>query len=369
MRRRTFLKNATSAGAGGVAAGIAAPALAQGRLEWRLVTTWPKNLPGLGTAPELLAQMIGKASDGRLTVRVFGSGELVPPFEALDAVATGTVEMGHGSPFYWKGRIPAVQFLTTFPFGLLADEQNAWYQHGGGLNLAGDIYRQMGCKFFPCGNTGPQMGGWFNREINAIGDFKGLKMRIPGLGGAVVSAAGGEVVTLPGAEIPSALESGALDAAEWVGPYNDLAFGLYKSARYYYYPGWHEPGSTLDCFINAAVWEKLPSDLQAIVEHACGAVNQMVLSEFNARNGSSLRILLDDHKVQLRRFPDTVLQELGKLSGEVLTDLGSKDPLSRSVLDSLLKFRAEQASWSALAEQSFLEARSLPYTFARPTGN
>lgn len=368
MQRRTFLKNAASAGTGGLAAGLAAPAIAEGRLEWRLVTTWPKNLPGLGTAPELLAQLVGQASEGRLTMRVYGSGELVPPFEALDAVASGAVEAGHGTPFYWKGRLPAVQFLTTFPFGLLADEQNAWFQHGGGQQLADEIYRQLGCKFFPCGNTGPQMGGWFNREISSIGDFKDLKMRIPGLGGEVVGAAGGEVVTLPGAAIPGALESGALDAAEWVGPYSDLAFGLYRSARYYYYPGWHEPGSTLDCFINLAAWEKLSPDLKAIVEQACCAVNQMVLSEFTARNGSALRILLDDHKVQLQRFPDAVLQELGKLSGEVLADLSSKDALSRSVMNSLLKFRAEQMAWTALGEQPFLQARSLPYPFVEPMG-
>ncbi|MFO1145154.1 MAG: TRAP transporter substrate-binding protein [Rhodospirillales bacterium] len=367
MQRRTFLKSAATAGAAGsIAAGLAAPAIAQGRLEWRMVTAWPKNSPGLGTGAELLAQLITRASEGRLTIRVFGGGELVPPFEALDAVASGTVEMGHGSPFYWKGRTPAIQLLTTFPFGLLAHEQNAWYQYGDGQKLADEIYRQIGCKFFPAGNTGPQMGGWFNREIVSLDDFKGLKMRIPGLGGDVVSAAGGDVVNLPGAEIPSALQSGEIDAAEWIGPYNDLLFGLYKNARYYYYPGWHEPGSSLDCFINAAAWDRLSPELKAIVEQATTAVNQLVLSEFNARNGSSLQLLLQDHGVELRRFPDPVLQALGKLTGDVLSDLAGRDPQSRTLLNSLLKFRTEQISWTGLGSLSFTEARGLPYPFVQP---
>lgn len=367
MQRRTFLKSAAAASAGSAVTGFAAPAIAQGRLEWRMVTAWPKNFPGLGTGAELLAQFIARASEGRLTIRVFGGGELVPPFEALDAVASGTVEMGHGSPFYWKRRMPAVQFLTTFPFGLLADEQNAWYQYGDGQKLADDIYRQMGCKFFPSGNTGPQMGGWFNREIASLDDFKGLRMRIPGLGGEVVSAAGGSVVNLPGAEIPTALQSGDIDAVEWVGPYNDLLFDLYKNAKYYYYPGWHEPGSTLDCFINAAAWDKLSPELKAIVEQANAAINQLVLSEFNARNGSSLQLLLKDHGVQLKRFPDAVLEGLGKLTGDVLSDLANRDPLSRTLLNSLLKFRAEQMPWTGLGALSFTQARGLPYPFTQPT--
>jgi len=368
MQRRAFIKNAAAAGAAGVAAStIGAPAIAEGRLEWRMVTTWPKSFPGLGTGAELLAQFITRASDGRLSVKVYGGGELVPPFEALDAVASGTVEMGHGSPYYWKGKIPAVQFLTTFPFGLLADEQNAWYQFGDGQKLADEIYKQIGCKFFPSGNSGTQMGGWFNKEINNLEDFRGLKMRIPGLGGEVVKAAGGNVVNLPGSEIPTALQSGAIDAVEWVGPYNDLAFGLYKNAKYYYWPGWHEPGSTLDNFINLAAWEKLPADLKAIVEQANAAVNQIVLSEFNARNGSSLQILLKEHNVQLKRFPDSVLTGLGKLSGEVLNDLAGKDPLSRKLMNSLLKFRAEQMPWTAIGESGFAQARALPYPFAEPS--
>ncbi|MBK8175693.1 MAG: TRAP transporter substrate-binding protein [Rhodospirillales bacterium] len=366
MHRRHFLKGTAVAGAAGAATTtFAAPAISQGRIEWRMVTTWPKNFPGLGTGAELLAQLITKASEGRLSVRVFGGGELVPPFEAMDAVASGSVEMGHGSPYYWKGKIAAVQFLTTFPFGLLAAEQNAWFRYGDGQAIADELYRQMGCKFFPSGNTGTQMGGWFNKEINSLEDYKGLKMRIPGLGGEVVKAAGGNVVNLPGAEIPPALQSGAVDAVEWVGPYNDLAFGLYKSAKYYYYPGWHEPGSTLDNFINLAAWEKLPADLQAIVEAANAAVNGWVLSEFVARNNTALQTLIHDHGVALRKFPDPVLEGLGKLSGEVLADLAGKDEASRKVMDSLLRFRANAMAWTNLSESAFSQARALPYPFAK----
>lgn len=366
MDRRGFIRAAAVTGMAGAAVSpLAAPAIAKDRMEWRMVTTWPKNYPGLGTGAELLAQLIERGTDGRLTVKVFGAGEIVPAFEALDAVSAGVVEMGHGASYYWKGKIAALQFLTTFPFGLTAQEQNAWFQYGGGQEIADEMYRQLGCKFFPSGNTGAQMGGWFNREINSLEDYKGLKMRIPGLGGEVVKAAGGNVVNLPGAEIPPALQSGAIDAAEWVGPYNDLAFGLYKSAKYYYYPGWHEPGSTLDNFINLKAWDALPADIKAVVETANAAVNQIVLSEFVARNNSSLRTLTGQHGVVLKAFPDPVLEGLGSLSGEVLDGLAASDPLSRKVMDSLLSFRIDAMGWTKLSEQAFTAARSLPYTFAQ----
>jgi TRAP-type mannitol/chloroaromatic compound transport system substrate-binding protein len=331
------------------------------------VTTWPKNFPGLGTGANLLADIIGKASQGRLTVRVFGAGEIVPAFESMDAVGSGTVEMGHGAPYYWKGKVEASQYFASMPFGMSAQEQNAWFQYGNGQKLADKAYRQMGCKFFMSGNTGVQMGGWFNKEMRSLADYRGLKMRIPGLGGEVVKAAGGNVVNLPGGEIMPALASGAIDATEWVGPYNDLAFGFYKSAKFYYYPGWHEPATLLDNFININAWEKLPADLKAVVEAANVAVNQMVLSEFVARNNASLTTLINQHKVQLRKFPDEVLDGLGKLAGEVMSDLASKDALSREVMDDYLKFRREAMVWSRLSEQSFLAARALPFKFAEPS--
>ena len=225
----------------------------------------------------------------------------------------------------------------------------------------------MGAKFFPSGNTGVQMGGWFNKKIINISDYKGLKMRIPGLGGEVVKAAGGNVVNLPGGEIPPALQSGALDATEWVGPYNDLAFGLYKSAKYYYFPGWHEPATVLDNFINIKAWEKLPGDLKSVVTAANAAVNQIVLSEFMARNNAALQTLVGKHNVNLVKFPNAVLNGLGKLAGEVMSDLASKDALSREVMDDYLKFRKGALSWSSRAEGTYLPARSLPFKYASPS--
>jgi len=337
---------------------VEAPMINKGLLEWRLVTTWPKNFPGLGTGANLLGDLITKGSNGRLTVKVFGAKEVVPAFEAMDAVGNGTVEMGHGAPYYWKGKVAAAQFLASVPFGMTAQEVNAWYQWGNGQKLGDRIYKEMGAKFFPSGNTGVQAGGWFNKEMNSLSDYQGLKMRIPGLGGEVVKAAGGNVINLPGGEIPPALQSGALDATEWVGPYNDLAFGLYKSAKYYYFPGWHEPATVLDNFINIEAWEKLPGDLKALVEAANTAVNQMVLSEFVARNNGALDTLVNKHNVQLKNFPDEVLQGLGKLANQVMNDLASKDPLSREVMDDYLAFRKTASAWSTRAEGAYLPARA-----------
>lgn len=369
MQRRNVVK---TLGIGGLAAGAAAstfpkPAISQNRQQWRMVTTWPANFPGLGTGANLLADLIGRMSDGRLTIQVFGAGEIVPAFESMDAVASGTVEMGHGAPYYWQGKIPATAFIAVIPFGLTAQEQNAWFYHGGGQALADKVYAEMGTKFFPSGNTGTQMPGWFNKEINSLSDFEGLRYRLPGLAGKVAAAAGATVVNLPGGELPQALASGAIDAVEWVGPYNDLAFGLYRSARYYYYPGWHEPATVLDNFINLDAWNSLDSELQAIVEAANMAVNVSVLSEFVARNNDSLETLVNEHNVQVRRLSDEVLIGLGNLAGEVMNDEASADALAREVMDSLLTFRQSAMNWAGLSEQAFMAARLLDYQFAEPT--
>jgi len=360
MKRRDFLKNAAVTGAAGVStAGLATPAISQGLREWRMVTTWPKNFPGLGTGAELLAKFIEQGSEGKLRIKVYGGGELVKPFDSLDAVRKGEVEMGHGTPYYWHGKIPAIAFLSAYPFGMTAQEQNAWIQYGGGQQLADEMYSELGCKFFVSGNSGVQMGGWFNKEINDLEAYRGLKMRIPGLGGEVIKAAGGEVINLPGSEILGALETGKIDATEWVGPYNDLAFGLYKKAKYYYYPGWHEPGTALDNFINLSEWEKLPADLKSVVEAANVAVNQLVLSEFVAKNNSSLRTLIKDHGVILKQFPKSVLSGFAGLSEQVVNDLASSDSLSRKVLDNIQNFRSEAVAWTSLSETTFTASRFL----------
>ena len=243
MQRRAFL---TGAGAATVALGAGIKtAEAKPEHKWKMVTTWPKNFPGLGTGAENLATLIGEMSAGRIEITVYGANELVPAFEVFDAVSQGTAEMGHGAAYYWKGKSEAAQFFATVPFGLTAQEQNGWFYYGGGLELWTELYAEFGLVPAPAGNTGVQMGGWFNKEINSVSDLEGLKMRIPGLGGEVLKRAGGTPVSLPGGELFTSLQSGAIDATEWVGPYNDLAFGLYKAAKYYYYPGWHEPGTTL----------------------------------------------------------------------------------------------------------------------------
>lgn len=358
LGRREVLTGAAMGGAVAAAAAFPTPAISQDTRAWRMVTAWPKNFPGLGTGAELLAQLIGEMSGGRLTVTVHGAGEIVPPFEAIEAVSSGTVEMGHGTPYYWKGKVAAMQFLTSMPFGLTAQEQNAWLAYGGGQDLADACYAQVNCKFFASGNTGVQMGGWFNREINTIEDYKGLRMRLPGLAGEVIAAAGATVVNLPGGEIATAMASGSIDAVDWVGPYNDLAFGLYQNAAYYYYPGWQEPSGMLDNFVNLDAWNSLPDDLKAIVAAANGAVNTQVLSEFIARNNESLRALREKHGVDVRPYPAEVLKELAGLSADVVERLAAADDLSTRLFESLHAFRKDAVGWSAYSEQAFLEARS-----------
>jgi TRAP-type mannitol/chloroaromatic compound transport system substrate-binding protein len=367
VKRRDFLKTATASTAAAAVAAAASslpkPALSQGTMKWRMQTTWPKNFPGLGTGANKLAEWIGKLSGGRLSVEVFGGGEIVPAFETMDAVSSGTIEMGHGAPYYWKGKEPATQYLAVLPFGLNIQEQSSWLQFGGGQEMGDKIYGELGCKFFPSGNTGVQMGGWFNIDIKALDDLRGLKMRIPGLGGEVLKAAGTNVVNLPGGEIAPALQSGAIDATEWVGPYNDLAFGLYKSAKFYYYPGWHEPATVLDNFINLKAWDALDDELKSVIEVANAYTNQYVINEFMANNNAALNTLVEEHGVVLKKFPDSVLNELGKLSGEVIGDLASQDSLSSEVLASILAFRKQAIAFAKFSEQAFYNARALPFKY------
>ena len=234
--------------------------------KWTMVTTWPKNYPGLGMAAENLSQYVDEMSNGRLKINVYGQGELVPPMGVFDAVSQGNVEMGHGASYYWIGKIKSAQFFTAVPFGLTAQEMNGWLHYGGGLELWEEAYAPFDLVPLAGGNTGVQMAGWFNKEINSLEDLRGLKMRIPGLAGDIITRAGAETVQLPGNEIFLSLQQGVIDAAEWVGPYNDLTFGLHQVAKYYYYPGWHEPGSTLEIIVNRNAFESLPKDLQAIVK-------------------------------------------------------------------------------------------------------
>lgn len=334
-----------------------AAAPAQEKIQWKLVTSWPKNFPGLGEAPERFAKEVNRMSNGRLTVKVYGGGELVPPLEVFDAVSQGTAEVGHSAAYYWKGKIPAAQFFSTVPFGLNAQEFNGWVHYGGGLELWREIYEPFGVIPFAGGNTGVQMGGWFNKEINSLDDLKGLKMRIPGLGGEVLQRAGGTPVNLPGGEIFTALQTGTIDATEWVGPYNDLAFGLHKAAKYYYFPGWHEPGTALELSVNKKAFEKLPADLQAIVENAARVANQDMLDEYTARNNSALVELTTKHNVEIRKYPTEVLEKLQVISEEAVKEMADKDPAIAKVYDSYKAFRDSVIQYHEISEKAYINAR------------
>lgn len=325
---------------------------------WKLVTSWPKNFPGLGTGPEKFATLVDEMSNGRLKIKVYGAGQLVPALEVFDAVSRGTAQMGHSGAYYWKGKSPAAQFFTSVPFGLNAQEMHGWIHYGGGMELWQELYAPFNLIPLAGGNTGVQMGGWFNKEINSLEDLKGLKMRMPGLGGEVLERAGGTPVTLPGAELFTALQTGAIDATEWVGPYNDLAFGLYKAAKYYYYPGWHEPGSMLEFTVNKQAFDALPKDLQVIVRTASRAVNQDMLDEYTARNNHALKELVGKHKVQLRPYPKDVLLKLRDLSDEVLLEVSQKDEMTKKVYESFKEYRDNVVEYHTLTEQAFLNARS-----------
>ncbi|MBK8971799.1 MAG: TRAP transporter substrate-binding protein [Hahellaceae bacterium] len=334
-----------------------APA-AKTEIHWKLVTSWPKNFPGLGEAPEHFAEFVDKMSDGRLKIKVYGAGELVPALEVFDAVSQGTAEAGHGAAYYWKGKVPAAQFFSSVPFGLNAQEINSWITYGGGMELWKSLYEPFGVVPMLGGNTGVQMGGWFNKEINSLDDLKGLKMRIPGLGGEVLQRAGGTAVQLPGGEIFTALQTGTIDATEWVGPYNDLAFGLHKAAKFYYYPGWHEPGTALEFSFNKKALEALPSDLQAIVETAARRVNQDMLDEYTFRNNTALEELVDTHHVIVKAFPADVLKALQGISEQALKEMAESDPHIRKVYDSYETFRENVIKYHEISEKSYINARS-----------
>ena len=371
MDRRKFVKNAGLAGLAGTTGLLSAcgkqPGAADcGELdqvvstetfEWKMVTTWPRDFPGLGTGANYLARIIGEMSGGRLTVKVYGGNELVPPFEVFDAVQRGTAEMGHGGAYYWKGKIAAAPFFSAVPFGLTGSEMNGWFYYGGGLELYHEAYAPYGVTPYPIGNSGTQMGGWFNKEIHSAADLAGLKMRIPGFGGEVLKKLGGTPVNIPGAELFTALQNGAIDATEWVGPMNDLAFGLFRAASYYYYPGWHEPGTALEAIVNQEAFDALPADLQSIVTIACKAANMDMFAEFEARNGEAIKTLVEEHQVDLRAFPDEVIDELKRASQEVLEEQAASDELSGRVWQSLKDYMERARLSTEIGSQAFVNRR------------
>ncbi|GGO64179.1 TRAP transporter substrate-binding protein [Bowmanella pacifica] len=329
----------------------------QQTFEWKLVTSWPKNFPGLGRGPETFAQMVQEMSGGRLKVKVYGAGELVPGFEVFDAVSNGTAQMGHAGSYYWKGKAPAAQIFTAIPFGMNVTETNSWLHYGGGLALWREVYKPFGVIPFAGGNTGVQMAGWFNKEIHSIEDLKGLKIRMPGLGAEVLKKVGAIPVALTGGEIFTALQTGAIDATEWVGPYNDLSFGLHKAADYYYYSGWHEPGAMLEFTVNESAYNSLPADLQHIVAVATRAVNQDMLDEYTARNHEAMAALKDEHGIKVLPLPKDVMLALRAASLAVMQEQAAKDPQFAKVYASYSEFQKKVSAYHELSEMEYYKNR------------
>lgn len=359
MKRRHFLKSAGVATGAAVVGTSTAQAQPKTVHEWKMVTTWPKNFPGLGTGANLLAQKINEMTGGEVQVTVYSAGELVGALEVFDAVSAGKAEMGHGAAYFWAKKGPAFPFFTTVPFGMTANEHNAWLFYGGGLELWRELYDEYNLVPMPVASTGAQMGGWFNKEINSINDLRGLKMRIPGLGGQVMKRLGAEPAGVAPGKIFAALQTGEIDAAEFVGPYNDLAFGFYKAAKYYYYPGWQEGTASIECIISKDALTALPQRLRGLVLDAARIVNDDVLAEFNARNAAALVELVNQHDVVLRKYPDEVLIQLNKVTNEVLAEYADADAFSRKVFRSYTTFKDALIEYSKVSEEAFLNARSL----------
>lgn len=326
-------------------------------IEWKLATSWPKGFPGLGTAPIFFAEQVNAMSQGQLKITVYGANEIVPALAVFDAVSTGSIEAGHSGAYYWKGKIPASPFFSTIPFGMNAQEMNAWLYQGGGLELWQSLYAPFNLYPLAAGNTGVQMGGWFNKEIKTVDDLKGLKMRIPGLAGEVFNRLGGTAVNIPGGEPYAALKTGVIDATEWVGPYNDIAMGFQEVAQYYYYPGWHEPGTTMELVINKPAFEALPAHLKAIVENAAMATNQFMLNEYTANNSKAFAQLQAQAGLTILPFPQSVLDALQVETNNVINDLIKDDPKAQKIYQSYRDFAESVRRYHQVSETAYLKLR------------
>lgn len=355
MERRKFLKGAAVAGA---ASTLAAPAVAQSKIEMVIVSSWPRDFPGLGLPAQRLAERIGELTDGRFDVQYFASGERVGGFDVFDEVASGNAQAYNSADYYWKGKHPGWAAFTAIPFGMTYTEMDAWTKFGGGQELWDELGDQFGLKNLACGNTGVQMGGWFNKEIESADDLKGLKMRIPGLGGDVMAKLGASPVSVPGGQIYENLVSGAIDATEWVGPYNDYFMKFYEAAKFYYWPGMHEPGAQIAFGMNKSWWEGLSKNDQNILQAACNESNANVMAETNAFNGEYLNRLINDHGVQLREFNDDVYDAFGEASAEVTEEAREFDDLSKRIYDAVLEKRAELGAWTALSDTAYVQKRN-----------
>ena len=364
MKRKDFLKKGVAIGAacGAIASactdnksstGDAPNIITEKRHKWKMVTTWPPNFPVVGEGCLKMAEWIHKMSAGRIEIKVYGGGELVPPLEVFEAVSSGAAEVGHGASYYWAGIEPAFQFFTSVPFGMNAQQMYAWFEFGGGQELWNEIYSKYNIVPFYAGNTGVQMGGWFNKKIESIDDFKGLKMRIPGLGGKVLVRAGGTAVLSPGSELYTNLERGVIDATEWIGPFHDYLMGFHKIAKYYYYPGWHETGSVLETIINRRDYDALSDDLKEVVKTVMYRCNMVMHSEFEAKNNLYLQKIKEESNAEILPFPRDVLRQLKQYTNEIYEELAEEDALSKKVYDSFSTFQKGISEWSVISEKIF----------------
>ena len=356
--RRKFLKTAGLATAGIAASGLAAPAIAQGSTPMVIVSTWPRDFPGLGTGAQRCAANIELLSEGSIKVEYYAAGERVGAFDSFDAVASGNAQAYHGADYYWKGKHPAWAYDSGVPFGMTCHEINAWLDHMGGQALWDEVGSQFGVKCVAAGSTGVQMGGWFNKEINSPDDLKGLKMRIPGLGGDVMAKLGASPVSLPGGQIYENLVSGAIDATEWVGPWNDYFLKFYEAAKYYYYPGMHEPGSTLSLGMNASWWGSLTDHQKNVIKFAARSENDYMMSEFNANNGTYLEKLLTEHGVVLKRFNEDVYDAFGTAAQAVFEETMAHSDLAKRTHESFLASMQDVGSWMNIAEVAYQQERN-----------
>jgi len=358
MKRRDLLKGGVAAALATGASTVAAPAIAANQIEITMVSTWPRDFPGLGTGAQRFAERLTAMTDGRIKVTYFSAGERVKAFDAFDEVASGNAQMYHGADYYWKGKHPGLAYFTAVPFGMTYTEINAWMQFGGGQQLYDELTADFGLKSMPCGNTGVQMGGWFRKEIRSAADFKGLKMRMPGLGGDVIAKLGASPVSLPGGQIYENLVSGAIDATEWVGPWNDAFMKFYEAAKYYYYPGMHEPAAQLTLGINKKFWDGLSKSDQLIITAASEMENSIMMSEYNAKNGASLAKLIAEQGVKLRSFSDDTYDSFGDAAAEVFEEVQQHSPMAKKIHQSFLKSRDEVGAWAKISDQAYVAQRN-----------
>ena len=352
MDRRGFIRKAGIAAAAVPA--LASPAIAQSmpELKWRMTSSFPKALDTIYGAAETFSKFVAEATDNKFQIQVFPGGEIAPPLEAANEVGKGNVEMCHTASYYYWGKDPTYAFGTAVPFGLNSRQQNAWMYHGGGVDLMNEFYATQNLIAFPCGNTGAQMGGWFRKEIKSVADMQGLKMRIGGFGGKVIAKIGVVPQQLPGAQIYENLEKGVIDAAEWVGPYDDEKLGFYKVAPFYYYPGWWEGGAMLHTMINTAKWAELSPAYQSIIKTACQAANVDMQAKYDARNPESLKKLVGSG-AKLAPYPQDVMEACFNAAKETYAEINGTNAAFKKVHDSMMAFRADQYLWFQVSEFTF----------------